>query len=177
MSPHSRRHCISLHLHCFVSAKHSLLSLKAAMSKLLLRKVTMNSHLLSLKRSNHNHLPATAALEKEASTPVHHTPSLKRQRTDAATASLHSYANFQCFDNLNDIFQEIEIVDGGSFFPTIEWSTSSDEGADWERKETQQHCQVSPPQASPNRKLQLLRSPTVFHRLHEFETRANACSM
>ncbi|GKY94702.1 hypothetical protein MPSEU_000435700 [Mayamaea pseudoterrestris] len=144
------------------------------MSKLLIRKVTTNGHLLSVKRSNPR--PATAALEKEMQAPYPHSP-FKRQRTESAV--LTSFKRNQCFDNLTDLFDEASLIEGSNsnLFPKIEWSSVEDESTDipdvTDSTASTSHRQSTslPPKTSLKRQIHRLHSPCVLNQLHEFQSR------
>ena len=143
------------------------------MSKLLIRKVTVNGHLLSVKRSNHshshNHFPATAAVERE----MHALPSseFKRQRTESSVASaLKTLSKRTCFDNLTELFDEATHIDGHSLFPTIEWNSIDEEKPELSDED---HISLRPKVSLPlKRQLNLLRSPTVLDQLHDLHSHA-----
>ena len=86
-----------------------------------MRKVAVNGHLLSVKRSNH--FPATAALEKELHAPQLPGMEYKKRRTESSTNATWTTATQRsCFDGMMGTFDDAALIDGHCLFPTIEWS-------------------------------------------------------
>jgi hypothetical protein len=132
----------------------------------LLKKV---SHLSTIKKSNHHHLPATTALEKECNANVPMSP-FKRQRTDTPLSSaLKSLHNRSSLAGLTEIFDEIDHIEGNSLFPVIEWHDDSST-SDSLSVESFAHHLLIPTTDAFRTQGRLARSPTVPQSLHELDT-------